>query len=62
MILQDDHKHKPIGSNGVRELAECLDVDAVPKLANEGDMVAWIERKNAILTHSLVVAERGGRW
>ena len=43
----------------VRKLAECLDVDAVPEFANEGDMVAWIERKNAILTHSLVVAERG---
>ena len=40
----------------VRELASVLDVDAWPEFANEGDMIAWVERKHAALTHPLVVA------
>lgn len=42
----------------VRELADLLDVDAVPEFANEGDMVVWVERKNAALGQPLVVAAR----
>mgnify|MGYP001579144458 CR=1 FL=1 len=38
----------------VRELATLLDVDALPEFANEGDTIAWVERKNAALTHPLV--------
>ena len=42
----------------VRELAELLDVDALPEFANEGDMVAWVERKNAALAYPIVAAAR----
>ena len=42
----------------IRELADLLDVDALPEFANEGDMIAWVERKNAALAHPLVQQAR----
>ena len=38
----------------IRELADLLDVDALPEFANEGDMIAWVGRKQAALAHPLV--------
>ena len=42
----------------VRELALFVEESDVPQMANEGDLIAWIERRNAVLAAPLVVAAR----
>ena len=56
-LNQDVATHRAV----VRELAELLDVDATPEFANEGDLIAWIERKHAVLAHPLVQQAREER-
>ena len=42
----------------VRELVILVEESEVPQMANEGDLIAWVERLNRVLAHSLVVAAR----
>ena len=58
VLWQDTEKKLAAHRAVVRELTTVLDVDATPDFANEGDMIAWIERKNAALAHPLVQQAR----